>query len=173
MVDNVIPLYRGGKKKNPEQEPLKIWGRVDGDRIVPAVSPAFTAQCLRVPVSDGHFAAVYCRFENKPSKEEIIQAWREFSGEPQKLELPSAPVSSSTISREDNMPQTRLHRGLEGGMAVSWAVCGGYAIRLQIRRPVAQHPARRGGRRRTAGRASVRQGIYGLTDFTDLHVLLL
>ena len=118
MVDNVIP-YIGGEEEKSEQEPLKIWGHIEGNQIVPADSPAFTAQCLRVPVSDGHFAAVYCRFENKPSKEEILNAWKEFSGEPQRLALPSAPKQFLHYFEEDNMPQTKLHRGLEGGMAVS------------------------------------------------------
>ena len=118
MVDNVIP-YIGGEEEKSEQEPLKIWGHIEGNQIVPADSPAFTAQCLRVPVSDGHFAAVYCRFENKPSKEEILTAWKEFSGEPQRLALPSAPKQFLHYFEEDNMPQTKLHRGLEGGMAVT------------------------------------------------------
>ena len=118
MVDNVIP-YIGGEEEKSEQEPLKIWGHIEGNQIVPADSPAFTAQCLRVPVSDGHFATVYCRFENKPSKEEILTAWKEFSGEPQRLALPSAPKQFLHYFEEDNMPQTKLHRGLEGGMAVS------------------------------------------------------
>ncbi|MBR3290498.1 MAG: aspartate-semialdehyde dehydrogenase, partial [Clostridia bacterium] len=118
MVDNVIP-YIGGEEEKSEQEPLKIWGKVEGDVIVPASSPAFTAQCLRVPVSDGHFAAVYCRFADKPSREEILQAWAEFKGRPQELNLPSAPKQFLHYFEEDNMPQTRLHRDLEGGMAIS------------------------------------------------------
>ncbi len=118
MVDNMIP-YIGGEEGKSEQEPLKIWGRVEGDRIVPAASPAFTAQCLRVPVSDGHFAAVYCSFAQKPQKEEILEIWRSFRGEPQELELPSAPKQFLHYFEEDAMPQTRLHRDLEGGMAIS------------------------------------------------------
>lgn len=118
MVDNMIP-YIGGEEEKSEQEPLKIWGRVEGDRIVPAASPAFTAQCLRVPVSDGHFAAVYCSFAQKPQKEEILEIWRSFRGEPQELELPSAPKQFLHYFEEDAMPQTRLHRDLEGGMAIS------------------------------------------------------
>ena len=118
MVDNVIP-YIGGEEEKSEQEPLKIWGKVEGDVIVPATSPAFTAQCLRVPVSDGHFAAVYCRFADKPSREDILKAWAEFKGRPQELNLPSAPKQFLHYFEEDNMPQTRLHRDLEGGMAIS------------------------------------------------------
>ena len=118
MVDNVIP-YIGGEEEKSEQEPLKIWGKIEGDVIVPATSPAFTAQCLRVPVSDGHFAAVYCRFADKPSREEILKAWAEFKGRPQELNLPSAPKQFLHYFEEDNMPQTRLHRDLEGGMAIS------------------------------------------------------
>ena len=118
MVDNVIP-YIGGEEEKSEQEPLKIWGKMENGEIVNATSPAFTAQCLRVPVTNGHFAAVFVRFENKPSKEEIIEIWNNFSGRPQELELPSAPKQFLKYFEEDNMPQTKLHRDLEGGMTVS------------------------------------------------------
>ena len=118
MVDNVIP-YIGGEEEKSEQEPLKIWGRIEGDQIVPAKSPAFTAQCLRVPVSDGHFAAVFMSFERKPSKQEILDTWASFRGRPQELSLPSAPKQFLHYFEEDDMPQARLHRGLEGGMAIS------------------------------------------------------
>lgn len=118
MVDNVIP-YIGGEEEKSEQEPLKIWGSIQGNEIVPATSPAFTAQCLRVPVSNGHFAAVFVRFDNKPSKEEIIDTWKSFKGRAQELNLPSAPKQFLHYFEEDNMPQTRLHRELEGGMAIS------------------------------------------------------
>ena len=118
MVDNMIP-YIGGEEEKSEQEPLKIWGEIRDGVIVSASSPAFTAQCLRVPVSDGHFAAVFCTFENKPSKEEILNAWKNFSGRPQQLELPSAPKQFLHYFEENDMPQTRLHRNLEGGMAIS------------------------------------------------------
>ena len=118
MVDNVIPFI-GGEEEKSEREPLKIWGRVEGDKIALADSPKFTAQCLRVPVSDGHMAAVFVTFDKKPSKEEILAKWAEFSGEPQKLALPSAPKQFLHYFEEDNMPQTKLQRELEGGMAVS------------------------------------------------------
>ncbi len=118
MVDNVIP-YIGGEEEKSEQEPLKIWGKVENGAIVSATSPAFTAQCLRVPVSDGHFAAVFVEFENKPSKEEILDVWANFKGRAQELELPSAPKQFLHYFTEDNMPQTKLHRDLEGGMAIS------------------------------------------------------
>ena len=118
MVDNVIP-YIGGEEEKSEKEPLKIWGKVDGDKIVCADSPKFTAQCLRVPVSDGHMAAVFVTFDKKPTKEEILAKWQEFAGAPQKLELPSAPKQFLNYFVEDNMPQTKLNRELEGGMAVS------------------------------------------------------
>ncbi len=118
MVDNIIP-YIGGEEEKSEQEPLKIWGRIEGDRIVPASSPAFTAQCLRVPVSNGHFAAVYVRFAHKPTKEEIIARWQSFSGRPQALKLPTAPEHFLHYYEENDMPQTRLCRDLEGGMRIS------------------------------------------------------
>ena len=118
MVDNLIP-YIGGEEEKSEQEPLKIWGHVENGVIVPAAAPAFTAQCLRVPVSDGHFAAVFCSFEKKPTREEILDTWASFRGRAQELDLPSAPKQFLHYFEEDNMPQTRLHRGLEGGMAIS------------------------------------------------------
>ena len=118
MVDNIIP-YIGGEEEKSEQEPLKIWGKMENGVIVPAVSPAFTAQCLRVPVSNGHFAAVYCSFVNKPGREEIIGVWNGFSGRPQELKLPSAPKQFLHYYDDDTMPQAALCRNLEGGMAVS------------------------------------------------------
>lgn len=118
MLDNVIP-YIGGEEEKSEQEPLKIWGKIEGDVIVPATSPKFTAQCLRVPVSNGHMGAVFVRFENKPSKEEILEVWKNFKGRAQELNLPSAPKQFLNYFTEDNMPQTRLNRMLEGGMAIS------------------------------------------------------
>ena len=118
MIDNVIP-YIGGEEEKSEKEPLKIWGKIENGEIVPASNPKFTAQCLRVPVSDGHMAAVFVTFKNKPTKEEILNTWAEFKGAPQELELPHAPKQFLNYFVEDNMPQTKLNRDLEGGMAVS------------------------------------------------------
>ncbi len=118
MVDNVIPFI-GGEEEKSEQEPLKLWGKVEDGVIVPATSPNFTAQCIRVPVSNGHMGAVFVRFENKPSKEEILNIWKEFAGRAQELELPHAPKQFLHYFEEDNMPQTKLQRDLEGGMAIS------------------------------------------------------
>ncbi|MBQ9913731.1 MAG: aspartate-semialdehyde dehydrogenase [Clostridia bacterium] len=120
MVDNVIPFI-GGEEEKSEQEPLKIWGKIENDVIVNAISPAFTAQCIRVPVSDGHMGAVFMRFEDgkKPTKEEILKVWDSFTGRAQELELPSAPKKFLHYFTEDNMPQTKLNRNLENGMAVS------------------------------------------------------
>ena len=118
MVDNVIPFI-GGEEEKSEREPLKIWGEVKDGEIKLADSPKFTAQCLRVPVSDGHMAAVFVSFKTKPSKDEILKVWKEFSGVPQELELPHAPKQFLNYFVEDNMPQTKLNRNLEGGMAVS------------------------------------------------------
>ncbi len=118
MIDNVIP-YIGGEEEKSEQEPLKIWGKIEGDVIVPATSPNFTAQCLRVPASDGHMAAVFVRFENKPTKEQMKEIWKNFKGYPQQVGLPSAPKQFLNYFEEDNLPQTRLQRNLENGMAVS------------------------------------------------------
>ena len=118
MLDNLIP-YIGGEEEKSEQEPLKIWGKVEGDRIVNAASPAFTAQCLRVPVSDGHTAAVFVSFEKKPSKEEIINIWNGFSGRAQQLNLPSAPKQFLNYFSENDRPQIKTERNLENGMAIS------------------------------------------------------
>lgn len=120
MVDNVIP-YIGGEEEKSEQEPLKLWGRVEGDRIVNAENaPSITAQCLRVPCSNGHMAACFMKFQGKaPSIEQIKADWASFSGRAQELHLPSAPKQFLRYFEEDNRPQTRLDRNLENGMAVS------------------------------------------------------
>ncbi len=117
IIDNIIP-YIGGEEEKSEKEPLKIWGEVNGGEIVPASTPAITAQCLRVPVSDGHTAAVFVNFEQKPTKEQILEAWANFAGEPQKLTLPSAPKQFIHYFEEDNRPQAKLDRMTENGMAV-------------------------------------------------------
>ncbi len=118
MVDNIIPFI-GGEEEKSEKEPLKIWGKIENGEIVNATSPSITTQCIRVPVSDGHTAAVFVSFENKPSKEEILKLWKEFAGEPQKLGLPSAPKQFLHYFEEDNRPQAALDRDSENGMAVS------------------------------------------------------
>ena len=117
IIDNIIP-YIGGEEEKSEQEPLKIWGKVKGGEIVPADGPDITAQCLRVPVSDGHTAAVFVSFENKPTKGQILAAWAEYSGEPQALELPSAPKQFIHYFEEADRPQAKLDRMVENGMAV-------------------------------------------------------
>ena len=118
IVDNVIPFI-GGEEEKSEQEPLKIWGHIEGDKIVNADSPSITAQCLRVPVSDGHTAAVFVSFKKRPTKEQMLEAWKNFRGVPQELELPSAPKQFLNYFEEDNRPQAKLDRMLENGMAVS------------------------------------------------------
>lgn len=118
MVDNVIPFI-GGEEEKSEQEPLRIWGNVENGEIVKASSPVITTQCIRVPVSDGHMAAVFVSFEKKPAKDEIIQLWRNFKGKPQLLSLPSAPKQFITYFEEENRPQTKLDRDIENGMGVS------------------------------------------------------
>lgn len=118
MIDNLIPFI-GGEEEKSEKEPLRVWGEVVGGEIVPAKTPVITTQCLRVPVSDGHTAAVFVKFENKPTKEEILDAWKNFKGKPQTLGLPSAPEQFITYFEEDNRPQAKLDRDLYGGMGVS------------------------------------------------------
>ncbi len=120
MIDNVIP-YIGGEEEKSEQEPLRIWGRIENGVIVKAEAPLITTQCIRVPVTNGHTAAVFVDFEKKPSREEILSCWKNFRGKPQILGLPSAPAQFITYFEEDNRPQTALDRELYGGMGVS---CG-------------------------------------------------
>ena len=118
MVDNVIPFI-GGEEEKSEREPLKIWGTLTNTEIVPATSPSITTQCIRVPVTDGHLAAVFVSFEKKPTIEEIKNAWQSYAGYPQQHQLPSAPAQFLTYFEEEDRPQTKLDRDLEKGMGVS------------------------------------------------------
>lgn len=118
MVDNLIP-YIGGEEEKSEQEPLKIWGKVEDGKIIHAASPRISAQCYRVPVSDGHTAAVYVNFDRKPAREEIIARWQEWTPLPQQLKLPSAPQQFLTYFNEDDRPQAKLDRELYGGMGIT------------------------------------------------------
>ena len=111
ILDNIVP-YIGGEEEKSEKEPLKVWGKIENGQIVSADSPLITTQCLRVPVSDGHTAAVFVSFEQKPSKDEILKIWEE-------LDLPSAPKQFIHYFQEDDRPQAKLDRNIEGGMAVS------------------------------------------------------
>lgn len=117
MVDNVIPFI-GGEEEKSEQEPLRIWGKVEDGVIEKADAPLITTQCIRVPVSDGHTAAVFVSFEKKPTKKEILKCWAEYKGEPQELGLPSAPKQFIKYFEEDNRPQAKLDRDYEKGMGV-------------------------------------------------------
>lgn len=118
MVDNLIPFIKGEEEKS-EKEPMKIWGRVEGGKIVAAQEPVITAQCIRVPASDGHMAAVFVQFERKPSKEDVLELWKSFAGKPQKLGLPSAPRPFLQYFEDESRPQTRLDRDAGNGMAVT------------------------------------------------------
>lgn len=118
MEHNIIPFI-GGEEEKSEQEPLRIWGRVEGGQIVKADGPVITTQCIRVPVLDGHTAAVFVRFEKKPEKEQILKAWKEFKGLPQELNLPSAPKQFIQYLEDDNRPQVALDVQYENGMGVS------------------------------------------------------
>ena len=119
MIDNVIP-YIGGEEEKSEKEPLKLMGKIVGDEIVSADSPAFTAQCIRVPVSNGHLGAVFVEFEDKkPTKEEMIEIWENYAGRAQELKLPSAPKQFLHYFTEPDRPQIHSERMLENGMAVS------------------------------------------------------
>lgn len=118
MVDNVIP-YIGGEEEKSEKEPLKLWGKIEGSEIKPADKPNFTAQCIRVPVSNGHLGAVFVNFDKKPEKEEMIEIWKNFKGRAQELDLPSAPKQFLNYFTEDDRPQIKSERMLENGMAIS------------------------------------------------------
>ncbi len=118
MVDNLIPFIKGEEEKS-EKEPMKIWGSQKDGKIVAATEPVISAQCIRVPASDGHMAAVFLQLEKKASKEEIVGLWREFQGKPQKLDLPSAPKPFLTYFEEENRPQTKLDRDAGNGMGVT------------------------------------------------------
>ena len=118
MIDNLIP-YIGGEEEKSEREPLKVWGELRNGEIVLAETPAITAQCLRVPVTDGHTAAVFVTFDKKPTKEEIIDCWKSYAGKPQALKLPSAPEQYLTYFEEDDRPQVKLDRDIYGGMGVT------------------------------------------------------
>ena len=117
IVDNVIP-YIGGEEEKSEREPLKLWGHIEGDQIVNAEKPTITAQCFRVPVSDGHTAAVFVSFDKKPTKEQMLEAWANFRGPAQELNLPSAPKQFLHYFTEPDRPQPKLDRNTENGMAV-------------------------------------------------------
>ena len=118
MIGNIIP-YIGGEEEKSEKEPLRIWGKVENGQIVPATSPVITCQCIRVPVLNGHTAAVFVKFRKQPTKEQLIAKIREYSGIPQELELPSAPKQFIQYLEEDNRPQVNLDVDYERGMGIS------------------------------------------------------
>lgn len=118
MVENVIP-YIGGEEEKSEKEPLRIWGEVKDGVIVPATSPVITCQCIRVPVLNGHTAAVFVKFRQKPTKEQLIERLLAFKGKPQELKLPSAPKQFIQYMEEDNRPQVKLDVDFERGMGIS------------------------------------------------------
>ena len=118
MVENIIP-YIGGEEEKSEQEPLRIWGKVENGQIVKAEGPVITTQCIRVPVLNGHTAAVFVKFAKKPTKEQLIEKIVNFKGLPQELELPSAPKQFIQYLEDDNRPQVQLDVDYERGMGVS------------------------------------------------------
>ena len=118
MVENVIP-YIGGEEEKSEKEPLRIWGKVENGQIVPATSPVITCQCIRVPVLNGHTAAVFVKFRKKPTKEQLVEKLNNFKGLPQELGLPSAPKQFIQVMEEDNRPQVKLDVDYENGMGIS------------------------------------------------------
>ena len=118
MVENIIP-YIGGEEEKSEKEPLRIWGKVEDGQIVPAVSPVITCQCIRVPVLNGHTAAVFVKLRKKATKAQLIEAMESFRGVPQELDLPSAPKQFIRYLEEDNRPQVTLDVDYENGMGIS------------------------------------------------------
>lgn len=118
MVENIIP-YIGGEEEKSEKEPLRIFGKIEGDEIIPANEPKISCQCIRVPVLNGHTAAVFVKFRKKATKEELIRKLLELKGEPQELALPSAPKQFIQYLEEDNRPQVKADVDYENGMGVS------------------------------------------------------
>ena len=118
MEHNIIP-YIGGEEEKSEKEPLRIWGTIQNGEIVPAKEPVITCQCVRVPILNGHTAAVFVKFRKKPTKEQLVNALREFKGIPQELQLPSAPKQFIQYLEEDNRPQVTADVDFEHGMGVS------------------------------------------------------
>ena len=118
MVENIIP-YIGGEEEKSEQEPLRLWGEIKDGQIVKSEGPLITCQCIRVPVLDGHTAAVFVKFKKNPTKEELIEKLVNFKGLPQELGLPSAPKQFIQYLQEDNRPQVKLDVNYEKGMGVS------------------------------------------------------
>ena len=118
MIDNLIPFI-GGEEEKSEQEPLRLWGKVEGGKIVKRDDIKISAQCYRVPVTNGHTAAVFVRFKNKPTKEQILADWKEFKGEAQDLKLPNAPEQFITYFEEDNRPQIKDEREIYNGMGIT------------------------------------------------------
>ena len=117
MLDNIIPFI-GGEEEKSEKEPLKIWGKIENGGVTHNSDIKISAQCLRVPCTDGHMAATFIRFAKKPTKEEILAKWKEYKSLPQELALPSAPKQFITYFEEDNRPQTGLDRMTENGMGI-------------------------------------------------------
>ena len=118
MEGNIIPFI-GGEEEKSEQEPLRLWGHIENGEIVKAETPVITTQCIRVPVLNGHTAAVFVKFKKKPTKEQLIETLRSFSGLPQELNLPSAPKHMIQYLEDDNRPQVTLDVDYEKGMGVS------------------------------------------------------
>ena len=118
MVENIIP-YIGGEEEKSEQEPLRLWGRIEDGEIVKAAEPVITCQCIRVPVLNGHTAAVFVKFRKNPTKEELIDRMVNYKGLPQELKLPSAPARFIQYLEEDNRPQVSLDVDFENGMGIS------------------------------------------------------
>ena len=118
MVENIIPFI-GGEEEKSEQEPLRVFGKVENGEIVKAQEPKITCQCIRVPVLNGHTAAVFVKFRKKPTKEQLIEKLESYSGAPQKLQLPSAPKQFMRYMTEDNRPQVQLDVDYENGMGIN------------------------------------------------------
>ncbi len=118
MVGNIIP-YIGGEEEKSEQEPLRLWGTIENGQIVKALEPAITCQCIRVPILNGHTAAVFVKFRKNPTKEELIERMVSFRGLPQELKLPSAPRQFIQYLEEDNRPQITQDVNFENGMGIS------------------------------------------------------
>ena len=153
MEGNIIPFI-GGEEEKSEQEPLRIWGKIENGVIVKATEPKITCQCIRVPVLNGHTAAVFVKFRKKPTKEQLIEKLENFKGLPQELNLPSAPKQFIRYMTEDNRPLRERHGNQRRPFK------RGFHLRLEIRRSVPQHGPRRSRRSSTLCRDTGCKEVY-------------
>lgn len=159
MVGNIIP-YIGGEEEKSEKEPLRLWGKVEDGVIVPAQSPVITCQCIRVPVLNGHTAAVFVKFKKKPTKEELIDRLVHFPVSRRDWSFPARPSSSFSIWRRITALRLRWMSTMKRHGNFGRPSERGYGLRLEVRRLIPQYSPRSSGRRSALRRAAQSTGIY-------------